>query len=797
MRALRSRPFDSLETSLVCRTALAGALVCLFALPLSAPAQAQALMSKTAPDASKEMMVDAGQLNYDSKNETVILTGHVQIFYQGRTLEADKVTYNKKTKRLHAIGNVRQTEPNGNIAYAREIDFDDGFTTGFARVINVETPDRLRVAGALVTREKVGDDQQTVIHKGVYTAHEPSPGHPERAPLWQIKAEKIVHSENDQRLYFDNARMELWGFPIIYTPYLSVPDWTVRKASGFMSPNAGFSDRLGLSTELTYFWNIAPNYDMTIGLNAYSRQGVMPRLEWRHGMENGSYAIRGAGLFQGDPNQFAGEPGQRSFRGYLNTEGSFNVAKDWAFGWNIYAFSDATFLRDYPLLPANTSEANSTVYLQGSKATSFFDMRFTKYQGITSADDNNRQAFTHPALDYFKASPDPVLGGQLTWRVNAVALTRLQADFTNRSNVDCSVAANVSSTNCMLQGIQGTYSRISAEVNWRKRMTDAIGQVWEPYLGVRGDIGGYSTTTPLQSPTFTGYETQATARIMPTVGLTYRYPWLAAHSWGTSVIEPIVQLVARPNEMSIGNLPNEDSQSLVFDDTNLFAWNKFSGNDRVEGGGRANYALQYTARAASGQSASLMIGQSRQLFGLNSFAMGTLDPTSTGLNSGLDTTASDYISRLAVQPMKDTRFTVRSRFDQATFTLQRGELEATTLYDRASLTAFASYFAPQPQLGYLVPRAGVGGAVSWRFADYWTVYGSLRYAFVRPASAGSSVALNNMIDGWSLGLSYLDEGSQFSFFYIRDAQGLGLPDITRYMFRYNLRTLGEAAAASL
>ena len=60
-------------------------------------------------------------------------------------------------------------------------------------------------------------------------------------------------------------------------------------------------------------------------------------------------------------------------------------------------------------------------------------------------------------------------------------------------------------------------------------------------------------------------------------------------SWGTQTITPIAQFIARPNEVIPRLQPDEDSQSLVFDETNLFAWNKFSGYDRVEGGTRLNY----------------------------------------------------------------------------------------------------------------------------------------------------------------------------------------------------------------
>ena len=115
---------------------------------------------------------------------------------------------------------------------------------------------------------------------------------------------------------------------------------------------------------------------------------------------------------------------------------------------------------------------------------------------------------------------------------------------------------------------------------------------------------------------------------MPTVGLEYRYPFINVQPWGTTTIEPIAQVIIRPNETYAGKLPNEDAQSMVFDASNLFAVDKFSGYDRVEGGGRANVGVQATTQFDRGGSVNVLFGQSYQLFGLNSFAVA--DATNTG-----------------------------------------------------------------------------------------------------------------------------------------------------------------------
>src|SRR5260370_18219593 len=102
---------------------------------------------------------------------------------------------------------------------------------------------------------------------------------------------------------------------------------------------------------------------------------------------------------------------------------------------------------------------------------------------------------------------------------------------------------------------------------------------------------------------------------MPRVGLEYRYPLINVQPWGPTTIEPIAQVIIRPNETYAGKLPNEDAQSMAFDASNLFSVYKFSGYDRVEGGGRANVGVRATTQFDRAATLTVLFGQSYQLFG--------------------------------------------------------------------------------------------------------------------------------------------------------------------------------------
>ena len=72
----------------------------------------------------------------------------MQIYYGSATVEADQVTYDQKTKRLRAEGNVRLTEPDGKITYGQVIDLTGDYRDGFVDSLRLETPDETRFAAA-------------------------------------------------------------------------------------------------------------------------------------------------------------------------------------------------------------------------------------------------------------------------------------------------------------------------------------------------------------------------------------------------------------------------------------------------------------------------------------------------------------------------------------------------------------------------------------------------------------------------------------------------------------------------
>jgi LPS-assembly protein len=241
-------------------------------------------------------------------------------------------------------------------------------------------------------------------------------------------------------------------------------------------------------------------------------------------------------------------------------------------------------------------------------------------------------------------------------------------------------------------------------------------------------------------------------------------------------------LIARPDAMGVDDVPNEDSQSLVFDDATLFDRDKYSGYDMAESGVRANLGIRYRGTFSNGASIEGLFGQSFHLAGENPFD--EEDTAHAGKASGLETDRSDYVGRVSFDTGVGPRLDFRGRFDESDFQIQRGEVEATNAI--GPLTASASYlflrdYPNDPDAN--VPISVVRGAASLSLHENWRMFGALAYDIK-----------NEQIASNSIGLAYDDSCLTFSVAYSETHEDYSDVVAERQInFLLSLRTLGEAS----
>lgn len=750
------------------------------------------LKQKNKRDPNAKMLVTANEMIYDYKNNKVHAVGGVQIYYDGGVLEADKVTYDRVSNKMFAEGNVRYKAKDGNVIHANALDMTQDFREAFVDSMLVETPQRTRFAASRADRT---EGNITVFSNGVYTACEPCRDDPKKPPLWQVKAARIIHNEGERKIYYENGTLEILGYPVAYLPFFYHPDPTVKRQSGFLPPHVYSNNRTGIGIEVPYFWSIAPNMDATVAMVPFTRQGLLAKAEFRHRLADGAYLIRAAGINQTDPQAFGVLSGNRDFRGVLEASGEFNINRRWVWGFDGALLSDKSVLNDYHLEKQLTqaTERTSQIYLIGQKDRSYFDMRAISFYGLSELDVNNQLPIIHPVIDYSYFFGNPIFGGELSYKINFTSLSRQEADFapisklaafaTNAAgNSDTSrcLATAATPATCLVRGLPGDYSRFSAQLDWRRTITsDITGIQFTPFARMRADAASVSIDPTTNISNFVTPGSNELIRAMPAVGMEVRWPFISVHSWGTQTLEPIVQTIFRPNETKIGLFPNEDAQSLVFDDTNLFAIDKYSGYDRVEGGSRVNYGLQYTANVHRYGMVNVLFGQSYQMFGQNSYSIA--DMANTGLNSGLEDRASDYVSRIYFQPTGRFSFVTRFRFDKDDLSIRRFEAETTSRWDRLTLSTIYARYEAQPEIGFLERRHGIYQTATYKFHDYWSLTGGVRYDLER-----------GKIDFGTLGITYTDECIAISAVYVADYTNIITSTaVQKFLVRVNLRTLGE------
>jgi len=142
----------------------------------------------------------------------VSAVGNVQMFYNGTSVEADKVIYDQKTKRLHAEGNIRMTDAKAD-HLRQHHGLSDDYRDGFVDSLRVDTADATRMAA---TRADRSSGNYTVFENGVYTACAPCKDDPKKPPLWQVKGARIIHDQTDRMLYSRTRSLEFFGVPTAF-----------------------------------------------------------------------------------------------------------------------------------------------------------------------------------------------------------------------------------------------------------------------------------------------------------------------------------------------------------------------------------------------------------------------------------------------------------------------------------------------------------------------------------------------------------------------------------------------------
>lgn len=211
--------------------------------------------------------VKADKLDYDRTGDVYVAEGNVKVEQDGMRVEADKITLNNKTGEASAEGKVYLQEK-GDVIRADRLQLNINTKAGM--IYNGDlfmTKDNLHLKG-----EKIERRSETVYHieNGRFTTCDENE--------WYLKADEI-DVDMDRYATGHGVTFNMIGLPVLYTPYLLFP---VRRQTGLLIPEAGYSSSEGFLMKNSFFWAISDYQDMTIYSDYRARHGLGTAVEYRY-----------------------------------------------------------------------------------------------------------------------------------------------------------------------------------------------------------------------------------------------------------------------------------------------------------------------------------------------------------------------------------------------------------------------------------------------------------------------------------------------------------------------------------
>ncbi|MBC8159506.1 MAG: LPS-assembly protein LptD [Alphaproteobacteria bacterium] len=692
----------------------------------------QVAVAATAPDEDVPVLLRADELSHDRELGIVNARGNVEVSRNDRVLLADSITYNQKDDILTAKGNVSFLEPTGEVVFSEYVELTGDFKDGLIEDIRMILSDGARLA-ANGARRTGGIKHE--MSKAVYSPCYLCPDDPAKPPLWQIKAIKVTHDKRSRDITYEDAWLEVMGLPVAYTPFMSHPDPTVKRRTGFLVPSIGTSSDLGIVVKTPYFININPWQDITLNPIYTSEEGPVMAGEYRHRLATGELEVAASITSDSDSD----------VRGHVDATGEFDINNTWRWGFDANRSTDDTYLRRYGF--PSSSTLTSRLFAEGFRKRNYVSANAYTFQGLQESDDPGQTPLVLPMVNYHHVGEPDSLGGRKRLDASFLSLTRNEGSDTQR---------------------------ISVNAGWDLPYVGPMGDIYLLSASVRGDA--YHVKDLERDGNKSDYD-GFSERLLYEVGLHWRYPFVRSQGRAIQVIEPMASAIISPYGGNPDTIPNEDSQDFEFDDTNLFSANRFPGLDRVEGGPRVNYGLRWGVFGLGGGHTSFLVGQSVRAKDDDTFAE----------NSGLEGHFSDIVARARISPGKHLDLTYRTRLDKEDFAPRRNEVSVTAGPDVLRLNTNYVFFDRQPDSEFSTSREEWRSSVAAKLSRYWRSRGNYVYD-----------VQDSEMRSYGLDLTYEDECVALtttwgrSFFRDRDIE----PTDTIF-FRLNLKTLGEVSTQAL
>ena len=612
----------------------------------------------------------------------VTATGNVEVFYQGRRLQAQSVSYTRNGDQLTFQGPILVTNTDGSVFTADAAQLDRDLRNGVLTSARLVLDQQLQIAASEIAR--VGN-RYTRLDRAVASACQVCASNP--TPLWEIRASRVIHDAQGQQLYFEDAQVRVAGVPVFYVPRLRLPDPSLSRATGVMIPRFSQSSELGTGVKLPYFIALGDHADVTL-TPYYSSVTRTVEYQYRHLFRRGEIKATGAisdDTLEGGRGYFFGNARYQLPRGFV-VEGQLEFVSDPGYLFT-YDYSDKDRL---------TNELAFTRVRRKDE----FRAGITEYRTLRDSEIPIRDTLPDRFLEvsYRRDIPQLSFGGRTDLSLDATSVIRPSAVNIDGRDV----------------------SRIGAALDWQRTWVRPEGLVITTEIGARLDtynIGQDST-----------FATTLT-RFVPRAATELRWPFSRrTQDGGTEVFEPVLRIDV--SDTGGDQVPLEDSTVVEFDEANLFAASRYPGNDGVEDGTRIAAGVTWRRSDPRGWQTDLAVGRVANLDGDLGFAVGT----------GLAGDRSEWLVAARLGVGDELSLVSRMLFDEnVKFTLTETRIDWQA--DRFALASSYIFALPEPAEGRLDRLSEWSFDGSYDVNDSWTAKTNWRYDFEADKATRAGIGL--------------------------------------------------------
>ncbi|MGA0544375.1 LPS-assembly protein LptD [Brevundimonas sp. VNH65] len=752
---------------------------------------------------SDAVYIDAAQATRDG--DVIIASGDSERRLLARTrghnLLAENLQYDLAQGTGIAEGRVELTNPANDVVFASRIELQSDLTLGVAVDFATRLSDGSSVMAATAVR------RSAEVNELNYARFTPCPicdaEGLAKTPSLAVKAEKVIQDQDLRAILFRNAVIEVGGVPVLWLPAFAVPDPTVERASGLLTPILNYDEGRGVSIETPYLHVVSPSEDWLV--SPQFNTDVLPflNLQWRRRFAEGTIVARGGYTYARNFGDFDldgdGDAetnvdfGDRTSRSYLLAHGAFDPDGPWRWGFTAERVSDKTLFdrydvrdpyQDNGLYYGDQRRLISQVYAERQTARSYLSvaafsiqsLRVARFDPVTPAlnvfEDDDTLPLVAPLIEARWEPEQPVFGGRLRLKGSAVSLDR-------EAYVGAPVLRQEILPSGPTAGLSGVDNRrVTAQAEWRRTFISPAGVRYEPFFDTRLDL--YSVS---DLPAMLNLDDTTLTRGRATAGVDVSYPLVRRLKGdATLILEPTAQL-SISNEADLDpRIPIEDTQTFELDESSLFRVDRLPGYDFYEGGARFTAGARLTLNWDEGRRASLFLGRSMRGEPEPAFRFAIPDdPTRTYDPSGLASQTSDWVVQGSFSPSDRVRGWGHATID-GSGDVRRAELSMDAGWGRRNLAA----------VSYIVDRSNpLAGPLNRNYEFVQLSGQQFLYGNWGVAASGIADLERDLITRSEVGLLFDDDCWRFEIGFRKDNTRVRPSGTSEGLYvRLNLATFG-------